>query len=93
MKRRISPAVAIAGLVAVVGGVALAEQDRYSLQVPGGLAFSEFRGYQDWQVIAASHNGDKVAIIFGNPAMIEAYKAGVPGRRHDGEDALDGEEA
>ena len=79
MKRRISPAVAIAGLVAVVGGVALAEQDRYSLQVPGGLAFSEFRGYQDWQVIAASHNGDKVAIIFGNPAMIEAYKAGVPG--------------
>ena len=79
MKRRISPAVAIAGLVAVVGGVALAEQDIYSLQVPGGLAFSEFRGYQDWQVIAASHNGDKVAIIFGNPAMIEAYKAGVPG--------------
>ena len=79
MKRRFSPAVAIAGLVAVVGGVALAEQDRYSLQVPGGLAFSEFKGYQDWQVIAASHNGDKVAIIFGNPAMIEAYKAGVPG--------------
>jgi len=59
--------------------MALAAQDRYSLQVPGGLAFSEFRGYEDWQTIAVSHNGDKVAIILGNPAMIEAYKAGIPG--------------
>jgi len=39
----------------------LAAQDRYTLQVPGGLAFSEFRGYEDWQIIAASHNGDKIA--------------------------------
>ena len=49
------------------------------LQVPGGLAFSEFRGYEDWQTVAVSHNGDKLAIILGNPAMIEAYKSGIPG--------------
>ena len=63
---------------AAVGGLALAAQDRYSLQVPGGLAWSEFKGYEDWQVIAVSHNGDKLAAILGNPVMIEAYKAGIP---------------
>ena len=47
--------------------------------MPGGLAFAEFKGYEDWQVIAISHNGDKVALIVGNPAMIEAYKSGIPG--------------
>jgi hypothetical protein len=75
----IAAKLAILALPAVLGGLALAAQDRYSLQVPGGLAFSEFRGYEDWQTIAVSHNGDKVAIILGNPAMIEAYKAGIPG--------------
>ena len=91
---------AIVVLPSLLAGIALAAQDRYTLQVPGGLAFSEFKGYEDWQVIAVSHNGDKLALIVGNPTMIAAYKAGipwqwqaVPGRRHDGEDPLDGEEA
>ena len=78
-KSSIPAIVIVATSLAVIGGVALAAQDRYSVQEPGGLAFSEFRGYENWQVVAASHNGDKVAIIFGNPAMIEAYKAGIPG--------------
>jgi hypothetical protein len=73
------PTGAIVALPAVLVAAAFAAQDRYSLQVSGGLAFSEFRGYEDWQVIAASHNGDKLATILGNPAMIEAYKAGIPG--------------
>jgi hypothetical protein len=77
----------LAALPAAVGGLALAAQDRYTLQVPGGLAFSEFRGYENWQIIAASHNGDKIAIIFGNPAMIEAYQSGIPG---DGKPFPDG---
>ena len=64
---------------ATLGGLALAAQDRYTLQVPGGLAFSEFRGYEDWQTVAVSHNGDKLAIILGNPALIDAYKSGIPG--------------
>jgi hypothetical protein len=72
-------AVAIAVLPSVLAGIALAAQDRYSLQVPGGLAFSEFRGYEDWRLIAVSHNGQMIATILGNPAMIEAYKAGIPG--------------
>jgi hypothetical protein len=63
----------------IVGGLALAAQDRYSLKVPDWLAFSEFRGYEDWAVISISENGGKIAIILGNPTMIDAYKAGVPG--------------
>jgi Cytochrome P460 len=70
---------AIGALPAVLAAAAFAAQDRYSLQVPGGLAFADFKGYEDWQTIAVSHNGDKVATILGNRAMIEAYKAGFPG--------------
>jgi hypothetical protein len=58
---------------------AISAQDKYSLQVPGGLAFSEFRGYEDWSVVAVSQNGDKIAAILGNPAMMAAYRAGAPG--------------
>jgi mono/diheme cytochrome c family protein len=56
----------------------VSKQDKYSLKVPNGLAFSEFRGYESWPVIALSHNGNKLAAILGNPAMINAFKAGIP---------------
>jgi Cytochrome P460 len=78
-RTKISAIVIGAASLAILGSLALAAQDKYSLQVPGGLAFSEFRGYEDWQIVAVSHNGDKLATILGNPAMIEAYKAGIPG--------------
>ncbi|WP_353073181.1 cytochrome P460 family protein [Tunturiibacter gelidoferens] len=54
-------------------------QNKYTLKIPNGLAFSEFRGYESWQVIAVSHNGGAIAAILGNPVMINAYKAGIPG--------------
>jgi hypothetical protein len=54
-------------------------QDKYTVKVPGGLAFSEFRGYEKWELISVSHNGPLLAGILGNPAMINAFKAGVPG--------------
>jgi hypothetical protein len=54
-------------------------QDKYSLKVPGGLAFSEFRGYESWQVISVSTVPDKVlAVIVGNPEMIKAFQEGIP---------------
>ena len=58
---------------------AISAQDKYTLQVPGGLAFSEFRGYEGWPVIAISENEGLIAVIVGNPVMIDAYKEGVPG--------------
>jgi hypothetical protein len=77
--RRISLMVATIALPAVLVAAAFAAQDRYSLQVPGGLAFADFRGYEGWQTIAISLNGGKLASILGNPAMIEAYRTGIPG--------------
>jgi hypothetical protein len=72
--------VGITAALAVLGvGAAISAQDRYTLKVPNGLAFSEFKGYEGWQTISISHNGEMLAVILGNPAMIDAYKAGVPG--------------
>ena len=80
MKRaNVSWTIAAVALLAAAGGIALAAQDKYTLQVPGGLAFSEFRGYDDWQTVAVSQNGSMIETILGNPEMIEAYKAGIPG--------------
>jgi hypothetical protein len=47
--------------------------------VAGGLAFSEFRGYESWQTIGLSQNEKSLAVILGNPAMIAAYAGGIPG--------------
>lgn len=80
MKRTAFSAILIiAAVVAVfLGGRAISAQDKYTLQVPGGLAFADFKGYEGWQVIAISENGGKIAVIMGNPAMIDAFKEGVP---------------
>ena len=73
-------AIAVAVLVfATLGGIALAAQDKYTLQVPDGIAFSDFRGYEDWEVVSVAHTGDVLKVIVANPAMIAAYKSGIPG--------------
>jgi Cytochrome P460 len=71
--------VAIVLTLVSLGGVALAEADKYSLNVPGGLAFSEFRGYEDWQTVSVSKTDHAFALILANPTMIDAYRTGVPG--------------
>jgi len=70
----------ITGGLAVLSGLAIfAQQNKYNVKVPGGLAFSEFRGYEAWQTISISRGEKVVAVILGNPAMISAYQAGIPG--------------
>ena len=69
----------IAGVLAFVGGWAISAQDKYTVKVPNGLSFSEFRGYEAWQVVSISQDGDHIAAILANPVMIKAYMAGVPG--------------
>jgi hypothetical protein len=66
------------GLAVLTTGAAISAQDKYTVKVPNGLAFSEFKGYDSWQTIAVSHNGGLLAVILGNSAMIDAYKAGIP---------------
>ena len=53
--------------------------DKYMLSVPGGLAFSEFKGYESWETISVHQSEKALGLIVGNPAMIDAYKAGMPG--------------
>jgi hypothetical protein len=79
MKRSVIKAIAAISALVAVGGIAVAAQDKYTLKVPGGLAFAEFRGFEAWQTISISHNGDKLAVILGNPAMIKAFQSGAPG--------------
>jgi hypothetical protein len=71
--------VILAAVLGLFGGRAIFAQDKYTVKVSNGLAFSEFRGYEDWAVIAISENGGVIAAIVGNPLMIDAYKQGVPG--------------
>ena len=85
MKRKRIPMIAATtGLVAVVGGWTIAaqdKQDKYTLSVPGGLAFSDFKGYEGWQAVGPSLTdaANVIRLIVANPVMIDAYKEGVPG--------------
>jgi hypothetical protein len=74
----------VALMIAVVGGKstsAQAKQNKYTLQIPGGLAFSEIRGYEQWQVVGPSltEAANVIRVIVANPVMIKAYQEGVPG--------------
>src|SRR4249919_3509350 len=72
-------ATALGTVLITVGSWAGAAQDKYALQVPNGLPFSEFKGYEDWQVVAVSQTDALLKVMVANPTMIAAYKAGVPG--------------
>src|SRR5690242_8816169 len=81
MKRSMLIGVSLSASIAVlITAVSISAQDRdkYAVKVPNGLAFAEFRGYEDWAVIAFSANRDKHAVILGNPVMMEACRQGVP---------------
>src|ERR1700721_822156 len=72
--------VIIAVVLAGLGGRAIsAQQDKYTVQVPNGLKFSDFRGYENWQVVAVSQTDNLLKVMVANPVMIDAYRAGVPG--------------
>jgi hypothetical protein len=72
-------ATALGTVLIAVGSGAGAAQDKYTLQVPNGLPFSDFRGYEDWQVVAVSQTDALLKVMVANPTMIAAYKAGIPG--------------
>ena len=78
MNRKSVVTIGISVWLAVLAGLAISAQDKYSAKVPGGLAMSEFKGYEGWQAISMSRNERVVAMILGNPVMIEAYQAGIP---------------
>jgi hypothetical protein len=72
--------IAVGGAVllgALATRAAISAQDKYSVKVPNGLAFADFKGYEGWQVISLSH-GKLLAVILGNPAAVAAYQDGIP---------------
>jgi hypothetical protein len=76
MKRKNKLSIMVVG--AVMGGTAVYAQDKFSLKTPDGIAFSDFKGYEDWAVVSSARTDEVLKVIVANPAMIEAYKAGVP---------------
>lgn len=88
MRRQQIASLVIVSAFTVAVSVVLAAQDRYTLKSPNGIAFSEFRGYEAWQVIAVSHPADAdgcgssktgcIKAILGNPVMVKAYSGGIP---------------
>ena len=74
-------ATGVAMLVVIVAVAVYAQdkQDKYSLKSPSGIAFSDFRGYEDWPAVSSARQDEILKVIVANPKMITAYKAGVPG--------------
>src|SRR5437660_121547 len=70
-KSKLTIAIATAGL-AVLGGAAVYAQDKYSLNSPSGIAFSDFRGYEDWAVVSSARTDEVLKVIVANPIMIDA---------------------
>jgi Cytochrome P460 len=77
MRRKTKLSIAIA--TAALAGTATYAQDKYSLKSPDGIAFSDFKGYEDWSVVSSARTDEVLKVIVANPTMIEAYKAGIPG--------------
>ena len=90
MKRQHITTLVFLAASVLVATVALTaqSQDRFTLQAANGIAFSEFRGYDAWQLIATSQPDDAsgcgtskvgcMKAILGNPTMIMAYRDGIP---------------
>jgi len=83
MERKSKLTIAIAtAVLAVLGATVIYAQDhaqdKYSLKTSSGIAFSDFRGYEDWAVASSARTDEVLKVIVANPTMINAYKAGVP---------------
>jgi hypothetical protein len=76
---RIAIVATAAAALAVPLAKAVNMDEKYSLKSPSGIAFSDFRGYEDWAVVGPARTTEVLKIIVANPAMIKAYKAGTPG--------------
>lgn len=49
------------------------------MKIPNGLAFSDFRGYEDWRDVSVSQTEHGIKVIAANDLAINAYRSGVPG--------------
>ncbi|HEY1577108.1 MAG TPA: cytochrome P460 family protein [Terracidiphilus sp.] len=73
------PAVTTMAVLVLLVATAAYAQDKYQLKSPSGIAFSDFRGYEDWAGVSSARTDEILKVIVANPTMIAAYKAGIPG--------------
>ena len=69
----------VSAVLAVMAATAVYAQTKYALKSPSGIAFSDFKGYEDWSVVSSARTDEVLKVIVANPEMIKAYKAGIPG--------------
>jgi hypothetical protein len=74
-----SSVAALAVSIAVVAGSIETSRDKYKLKSPSGIAFADFKGYEDWSVVSSARTDEVLKVIVADPAMIKAYKSGIPG--------------
>jgi hypothetical protein len=73
MRRKTKLSIAIA--TAALAGTATYAQDKYSLKSPDGIAFSDFKGYEDWSVVSSARTDEVLKVIVANPTMIPPFRA------------------
>jgi len=68
-------------VLATLGALVYGQEtfDKYTLKSPSGIAFSDFRGYEDWAVLSSARTDEELKVIVANQALISAAKAGAPG--------------
>jgi hypothetical protein len=76
---RIKMTVLVLASLSFITMAVLAAQDRFTLKSPNGIAFAEFKGYENWPDVAVSETDDAIKAILANPVAINAYKEGIPG--------------
>ena len=50
-------------VLAVLVVTVLYAQDKYSLKSPSGIAFSDFKGYEDWSVVSSARTDEVLKVI------------------------------
>jgi hypothetical protein len=56
-----------------VGSWAISAQDKYTVQVPKGLSFSEFRGYEAWR-LACYLCSQEAGFVTGTDILIDGLR-------------------
>jgi hypothetical protein len=69
MKRKGKLTIAITAAGLVVGGAAIYAQDKYALNSPNGIAFADFRGYEDWAMVSSARTDEVLKVIVANPII------------------------
>jgi hypothetical protein len=73
--------------------------DKYTLKSPNGIAFSDFRGYEDWAVLSSARTDQELKVIVANPGddpgfqgRLAGQRPAFPGKLQDSKDAVEVEE-